>query len=1051
MTGRGALTLRTKLLLLILGVAFSLVITLIVLGLDAINQTSETAQSISRNALENLSQDHMIKVTEENAGRNSLILEKTMTEAGLLADTAGQYFSNSDHFSMVGYLQGAADLQAMPEGHHQEGSSEQASIFIANYVEVDSSITQQVQISRAFDPLALSILNIDKKATAVYFISPDGLTRYYPKGGLDLPPDFNVNEEDFYTAAMPSVNPDRKKFWTPVYDDPAGHGLMVSAIAPIYTSDDQFSGIIGVDFRLGDLQETIEAATLAEGSYSFLIDKNARAIALPNIGYEELLGRDRQPDEFGVDLSQLKGQLGTVIEAMVRGERGVQRVTDAAEEKFVAYAPLGDAGWNLATVVSTETILVDVMSLQEALEKDATEMAFEKLIPMALAILLVVTSMAFLLAYRFTLPLRQLTNATAAIGRREWDVKLPHKSNDEVGALSRTIADMSMQLKDLIGSLETRVEERTSELSTALGNLEQTNNQLSQEAADRQSADEARADMEARFTHAFQNAPIGMAILDLKGHVINPNPQLQKLFWPDFKPQKIPLLESVVIESERQKFNALCASLDDETISDEFSCISHDGGIHRVVFFFSKVKNTNNHKNYIVLLAQDVTDTRQMTELLHQQANHDELTGLRNRRAFATSMQNVVKDSEGNTKSHLLFLDLDKFKIVNDTCGHAEGDRLLIAVSELLTNRVRSTDTVARLGGDEFAVLLTGCSQEIAIRKAEEIRAAVQQYEFYSGTELFKIGVSIGLVSLDENSADLTELQQLADAACYAAKEAGRNRVQVVVSDDNSIDEQRGGMRWAQRLRDAMTNDKFILHGQLLQPLGSNEGPEYIEVLLRMWDADTQRPIPSGVFLPSAERYGLLIELDTWVVNHLMRSLSNLTVPLQKPHRFWVNLSGSSVGDTEFAEFLINAIKNSNLPKGTINFEVTETVVIRSKGNAKKLTDQLRELGCEIAIDDFGTGLSSLLYLKTLNVDYIKIDGSFIQGAASDEVDRLFIKSAIEIAHQMGIKTVAKSVESREVKDIVTQLSADYGQGFGVHHPVELLSDLLATNMPRTG
>ncbi len=1047
----GALSLRTKLLLLILGVASSLVVTLSVLGLDAIHQTSETAQAISRSALEQLSRDHMIKITEENAARNSLILEQTMAEAGLLAAAASQYFSEPGRYAAIGSMQGEADLKILSGGQSVEGDQEQANLYLPNFVNLDAAIEEQVKISRVLDPLALAILDADTKAAAVYFISPDEFIRYYPKGGLELPPDFKVTDEPFYTGVLPSVNPERENRWTPVYDDPAGHGLMVSAIAPIYTRIGHFSGIIGIDFQLGDLGEAIETATLAEGSYSFLIDASGQAIALPNQGYEELLGRARGAGEFGVDLSQLDGQPGLVIEAMLRGERGVRRVTDTAEEKFIAYTPLGDVGWSLATVVATETVLADVNLLQDALEKDAAELAFKKLIPMAITILFIVTSLAFLLAYHFTLPLRLLTEAAAAIGRRQWDVELPHQSNDEVGLLSRTLADMAAQLKDLIGSLETRVDERTSELSEALGSLEKTHEQLSKEVLERQVSDDARADLEARFTLAFQNAPIGMALLDLKGRVLNPNPQLQKLFWPDFKSENMPLLDSVVVDDDQEKFRLFSAKLNTETISDEFSCMGCDGSIHQIVFSFSQVENTASHKNYIVLMAQDVTDARQMTEMLQQQANHDELTGLQNRRAFANAMQGVVENAVGDTRAHLLFLDLDQFKIVNDTCGHAEGDRLLIGISELVAGCVRSTDTVARLGGDEFAVLLIGCNQYIAIRKAEEIRVAVQQYEFYSRAELFRVGVSIGLVSLDGNSADLTELQQLADAACYAAKEAGRNRIQVVTGNNDSVDEQRGGMRWAQRLRDAMANDRFVLHGQRIQPLNANGGPEYIEVLLRLWDTGTQQLIPPGTFLPSAERYGLLIELDKWVVTHLVQSLNKLVAPMQTNKRFWVNLSGSSLGDSEFAEFLLDKISHSNLPVGTINFEVTETVVIRSMGNAKQLIDQLRDLGCEIALDDFGTGLSSLLYLKTLNVDCVKIDGSFVKGVVTDEVDRLFIKSTVDIARHLGIKTVAEFVENDAIKDIVAGLGADYGQGFGIHRPVDLFTDLLAAEVRRVG
>ena len=304
---------------------------------------------------------------------------------------------------------------------------------------------------------------------------------------------------------------------------------------------------------------------------------------------------------------------------------------------------------------------------------------------------------------------------------------------------------------------------------------------------------------------------------------------------------------------------------------------------------------------------------------------------------------------------------------------------------------------------------------------------------------------------MNENRTDPTELQQLADAACYAAKEAGRNRVQIVADKNDKVDEQRGGMRWAHRLHDAMLNDKFVLYGQQIQPLGKNRDGEIFEILLRLWDADNQRLIPPGAFLPSAERYGLSVDLDKWVVSNLMKSLDAAALPTGNTRRFWVNLSGSSLDDPEFSRFLIELIKNSKLPRGTISFEITETVVTRNMSNARQLIDELRKLGCEIALDDFGTGLSSLLYLKTLNIDYVKIDGSFVKDISTDTVNRLFVKSSIDIAHHLGIKAVAEHVENDEIRDIVASLGADYGPGFGIHCPTDLVGDILVPDSNYAG
>lgn len=1046
----GALSLRVKLLLLIFGIALSLVVTLIVLGLDAIQQSSATAQDISRSALESQARDHMLKVTAENAALNSQILDQTFAEAGMLAAAASQYFSEPNRYSAIGQLQGALDLLRMPEGHYKESTNEQASLAIPNFVLMNASIEEQILVSRVLDPIALSVINNNNKVAAVYYISTQDVIRYYPKSELDLPPDFKATDEIFFTSVLPEINPERQIRWTSVYDDPAGLGLMVSAIAPIYTNSDEFVGIIGIDFRLSDLGQTIEQSTLAAGSYSFLIDDNARAIALPDQGYIELLGRSRGENEFGADLSQLGGQTGLVVKAMQRGMQNVRRVTDAGEERFIAYTPLGENGWSLGTVVSTRIILSDVSSLQDALKQDAAILAFKKLIPLALLILLIVSSVGFFLINRFTQPLRDLTAAAAAIGRREWDVEIPHSGKDEIGLLSRTFADMVTQLKSLIGSLETRVNERTSELSATLVKLETSNEQLSNEVNQRRLSDEARADLEARFTHAFQSAPIGMALMNTHGRIISPNPQLQALFWPDFNSVNLPFLPIVVVDDERKKFLSFLVSIGTETASEEFTCTGHSGEIHKVVFFLSLVKSAAGNDNYIVLLAQDVTESRQLTERLQQQANHDELTGLPNRRAFAAALQYLIEAPPDKGDTHLLIMDLDQFKMVNDSCGHAEGDRLLVEVSNLITDCVRPTDMVARLGGDEFAVLLVGYNPEKALSTAECIRASIQQYEFYSDAQLFKVGVSIGLVNCARHTEDISEIQQLADAACYTAKEAGRNRIEAVSEHTDALDAQRVGMQWVQRLHDAMARDMFVLHGQHIEPLASQELPQYTEVLLRLWDEERNQLLPPGVFMPSAERYGLLTEIDKWVVSNLLQNLTDKSPTSQVEQRYFVNLSGTSLSDPEFAQFLVNRVKSAGLPSGTINFEVTETVVIKSLGNAKQLIDKLRALGCKIALDDFGTGLSSLVVLRSLGVDYLKIDGSFVKGVVTDEVDQLFMKSTIEIAHHLGIKTVAEYIENDEIREVAKSLGADYGQGFGIHRPTDLFSDPQA-NFKRAG
>lgn len=604
-------------------------------------------------------------------------------------------------------------------------------------------------------------------------------------------------------------------------------------------------------------------------------------------------------------------------------------------------------------------------------------------------------------------------------------------------AIRHAINYRTRKVNWLNDTLRAQVEERTRSIESARRSLELSNERLSQEV-------EARSELETRFRQAFENAPIGMGLLDAEGVIFDANPALANMFWSDVERQANRKFADCVSDADTEEFNenykkVVCAA-DIDALNLNLACNgTADQELHTVVNL-SAVRSESGEFLYTVLQIQDVTESLKLTGQLEYQASYDDLTELLNRRAFEAQLERAWKNGiSGGKKSFLMFMDLDQFKVVNDTSGHTAGDQLLRAVSEILLDCVRSNDVVGRLGGDEFGIILWECPEDVAKRIAEAIRSRIESFRFHWDAEVYRIGVSIGGVPVCRSIGDINELQQLADAACYAAKEAGRNRVHMVDGASDSARLHRGEVRWVQRIREAMDKNRFAIYAQPIHSIIKTPGePERLEILLRLRDPKSKKLIPPGAFLPAAERYGLSVELDKWVVRSLLDTLFIHNAFRAENRSYWINLSGSSVGDKRFAEFLVAAIERSPLPRGTINFEITETAVIRSVSEAGKLMAALREMGCQFALDDFGSGLSSFGYLKKLPVDYIKIDGMFIRDLLNDHTDRIFVKSIIDIARSLNIKTIAEFVESDEILEIVTELGAGYAQGFAVGRPFEL-------------
>lgn len=455
-------------------------------------------------------------------------------------------------------------------------------------------------------------------------------------------------------------------------------------------------------------------------------------------------------------------------------------------------------------------------------------------------------------------------------------------------------------------------------------------------------------------------------------------------------------------------------------------------------------------RDALCIVMRDITSRKRAEEALREsekrlswQASHDPLTKLVNRREFEQRLQQAVTSAKTLDHQHVLcYLDLDQFKIVNDTCGHVAGDELLRQVSALFQSGLRKTDILARLGGDEFGVLLYQCPLEPAVQIANKLREQIHKLRFQWEDKTFSIGVSIGLVVIDADTQSLASALSAADAACYTAKNKGRNRVHIYQINDQELAQQRGEMQWVSRIPKALEENRFRLYYQRIVPLKqTNTKSEHGEVLLRLKD-ETGKIISPMAFIPAAERYNLMHLIDRWVISTLFAHIGQQyqenpdSFSMQgRPGMYAVNLSGASINDEHFINFVQEQFDKARFPPSIICFEITETVAITNLAKAAEFILKLKALGCHFALDDFGSGMSSFAYLKNLPVDYLKIDGAFIKDIVKDAIAAEMVKTIARIASVMGIQTIAEFVENDAILLKLKALGVDYAQGYGIAKP----------------
>jgi len=457
----------------------------------------------------------------------------------------------------------------------------------------------------------------------------------------------------------------------------------------------------------------------------------------------------------------------------------------------------------------------------------------------------------------------------------------------------------------------------------------------------------------------------------------------------------------------------------------------------------SPLKSPYGDQTGTVVLMRDVSELRGLTRQMSYQASHDALTGLVNRREFERRLQEIIDSAHASVARHVLcYLDLDRFKAVNDTSGHLAGDSLLREVAALIKDTVRDSDTVGRLGGDEFGLILSGCPLEKATQIAEDVVRKVHDYRFVWKDKIFTIGVSVGLVEIGRESGTMEEVMSAADSACYVAKRQNGlgNHVHVYSARDEAVARQRGEIHWLQKLQTALKEHQFELLAQpivAVLPSLRDDGPA-LEVFLRLRDEHVPDGISPVEFLRAAERYRLMVDVDRWVVQTALTALGRGGIRLPEGRSLAINLSGQTLADATFLEFVVETLDHTGVMPQQICFEVTENAVTANIEHARRFIGVLHGMGCRFAMDDFGRGLSSFGNLKLLAIDYLKIDGSFIRNLAADTVNQAMVSAMVKLARTLNFQIIAEQVEDAASLDAARRMGVDFVQGFELARPQPL-------------
>jgi diguanylate cyclase (GGDEF)-like protein/PAS domain S-box-containing protein len=543
---------------------------------------------------------------------------------------------------------------------------------------------------------------------------------------------------------------------------------------------------------------------------------------------------------------------------------------------------------------------------------------------------------------------------------------------------------------------------------------------------------------------------IGDAVIttDACGYIQYLNPVAEQITeWRAEQSKRLSLFDVLRIDrhGDKRPLTSLVATVKSSgkilTLPQASILLSRSGREHTIDGSIAPIRDRDNQIVGTVVVFRDITQHHALARKLSWQASHDFLTGLTNRREFEQQLAEAITSAKERGQRHTLcYLDLDRFRIVNDTCGHAAGDELLRQISVLIRRRLRASDAFARIGGDEFGIILYECELSQSTGILNHLLSLIQGFRFVWQNNSFSLGASMGLVSIDPDSGDINSILGAADAACYAAKDGGRNRFHLYQSDDLELAKQRGERQWVTRIQQALEDNRFHLYKQDIVPVASSSSAKvHYEILLRMV-SETGEILSPMAFIPAAERYSLMQSLDRWVIANFFANYANLPdVRAKSDCIYAINLSGLSVNDEQFLYFLQEQFTVHEISPSNICFEITETAAIANLTRAAALIEEIRSLGCSFALDDFGSGMSSFTYLKNLPVDYVKIDGSFIKNMIDDPIDRTFVECINKIGHEIGMQTIAEFVENESILSYLNELGIDYAQGYAIGKPSPLM------------